>query len=79
MSDQNKKNGEQVNKKKHEVDAIWLFLEAGWVGSYAAIFLTRILIKLVNPRGIAKFTQESEFIYCALISEGPGLGRSVSL
>lgn len=29
-------------------------------------------IKLVNPRGIAKFTQESEFIYCALISEGPG-------
>jgi len=28
MSDQNKNNGEQVNKKKHEVDAIWLFLEA---------------------------------------------------
>ena len=40
MSDQNKNNGEQVNKKKHEVDAIWLFLEASLNSAVAGLKLS---------------------------------------
>ena len=43
MSDQNKKNGEQINKKKHEVDAIWLFLEASLNMAVAGLKLSENL------------------------------------